>query len=81
VRVNEVERVLLPREVVRVATRFGTLRVKCAWDEVGRVRASAEYDDAKRAAQRHDVPIAEVIRAAGRAATESRGRGRAARPR
>ncbi len=74
VRASEVERVLLPREIVRVATRFGTLRVKRAWDADGRARASAEYDDAKRAAQRYDVPIADVIRAAERAATESRGR-------
>ena len=71
VRVQEAERMLLPREVVRVTTRHGRLRVKVAWDESGRPRASAEYDDARRIAQKRRLALAEVIRAAEEAALHS----------
>jgi uncharacterized protein (DUF111 family) len=68
VRVQEAERVLLPREVVRVTTPHGRIRVKLAYDARGGARASAEYDDAKRIAQARRLPLNEVIRAASSAA-------------
>jgi uncharacterized protein (TIGR00299 family) protein len=68
VRVHEAERVLLPREVVRIATPYGRLRVKLAYDARGAARASPEYDDAKRIAQLRHLPLSEVIRAAEEAA-------------
>jgi hypothetical protein len=71
VRVQDAERVLLPREVVRVATPYGSLRVKVAYGETGRASASVEYDDAKRAAQARGLPLAEVVRAAEGAALRS----------
>jgi uncharacterized protein (TIGR00299 family) protein len=68
VRVQEAERVLAPREIVRVATPHGRLRVKLAYDASGAASASAEYDDAKRIAQARRLPLSEVIRAAEDAA-------------
>ncbi|MFI5318122.1 MAG: nickel pincer cofactor biosynthesis protein LarC [Myxococcota bacterium] len=68
VRVQEAERLLLPREIVRVATPHGRLRVKLAYDAQGRASASAEYDDAKRIAQARRLPLGEVMRAAEEAA-------------
>ena len=71
VRVQEAERLLLPREVVRVTTPHGRLRVKLSYDARGAASASAEYDDAKRIAQLRRLPLAEVIRAAEDAALHS----------
>ncbi len=68
VRVQDAERLLLPREVVRVATPFGRVRVKLAWDAQGAASASAEYDDVKRIAQKRRLPLAAVVRAAEEAA-------------
>jgi uncharacterized protein (DUF111 family) len=68
VRVQEAERLLLPREVLRVATPHGRLRVKVAYDAQGAASASAEYDDAKRIAQLRRLPLAVVMRAAEEAA-------------
>ncbi len=68
VRVQEAERLVVPREVVGVATRYGRMRVKVAWDGRGEARVSAEYDDAKRLAERRRAPLADVIRAAEEAA-------------
>ncbi|MGH9393960.1 MAG: nickel insertion protein [Terriglobales bacterium] len=63
VRVAATERWVLPREVVRVATEFGEIRVKRAGERTGE-KAAAEYDDCRAAARRHDVPILQVMRAA-----------------
>jgi uncharacterized protein (TIGR00299 family) protein len=68
VRVQEAERVLLPREILRVATPFGRVRVKVAFDARGAARPSAEYDDVKRIAQKRRIPLAEIVRAAEEAA-------------
>ncbi|HEU4430109.1 MAG TPA: nickel pincer cofactor biosynthesis protein LarC [Myxococcota bacterium] len=68
VRVQEAERLLSPREVVRVATPHGRLRVKLAYDTNGAASASAEYDDAKRIAELRRLPLSTVIRAAEDAA-------------
>jgi uncharacterized protein (TIGR00299 family) protein len=64
VRIGESDRLVLEREVRRVATPFGRIRVKRVWDPEGDVLVSAEYDDCKRAARRSGVPLREVVRAA-----------------
>lgn len=71
VRIQQAERLLVPREIVRVATPFGRVRVKLSFDERGAARASAEYDDAKRLAERRGVSLARVIQAAEAAATRA----------
>lgn len=68
VRTTEWDRLLLPRETRRVSTPFGRIAVKLVRGPGGRVLASAEYDDCKRAALRAGVPLREVVRAAERAA-------------
>jgi uncharacterized protein (TIGR00299 family) protein len=64
VRAFECDRLVLERDVVRVATPFGRIRVKVARGEDGRVDVSAEYDDAKRAARAAGVPLRDVVRSA-----------------
>jgi hypothetical protein len=71
VRVLEQDRLLLPREVKRVATPFGRVRVKLSFGEGGRVDASAEYEDARRAARKAGVPLRDVLRAAEEQARKS----------
>lgn len=68
VRATECERLVLERESRKVETPFGRIAVKIARGEGGRLDVSAEYDDCKRAARRHGVPLREVIRAAEDAA-------------
>ncbi len=68
VRVAESDRLVLPRTMRRVDTPYGKIAVKVATDDEGRERVSAEYDDCKRAARRHDVPLRDVVRAAEEAA-------------
>ena len=69
VRAIESDRIVLPRRTRRVATPFGRIAVKLVCDDDGREIASPEYDDCKRAARRHDVPLREVVRAAEAAAS------------
>jgi hypothetical protein len=64
VRVLECDRLVLERESHRVATPWGRIRVKLARRADGGADVSAEYDDAKRAAQKAGVPLRDVLRAA-----------------
>jgi pyridinium-3,5-bisthiocarboxylic acid mononucleotide nickel chelatase len=68
VRVFEVDRVVLRREIRRVATRYGRIAVKVAEGPEGRTTFSAEVDDCMRAARKHGAPLREVVRAAEEAA-------------
>jgi len=73
VRASEMDRVVLDRESRRVQTPYGRVRVKIVWDEEGRPRVSAEYDDCRRAARRQGVPLREVVRAAEEVARDDIG--------
>ncbi len=56
-----VERRALPREFVKVATRFGEVRVKVS-RAAGRVQhASPEFDDCRKLAEEKNVPLHEVM--------------------
>jgi len=68
VRVSETDRVVLAREPREVDTPWGRIGVKIVWDVEGAAHASAEYDDCKRAARKHGVPLREVVRVAEEAA-------------
>jgi hypothetical protein len=72
VRTSEWERLVLEREALRVATRFGAIRVKRVFGPDGRAFVSAEYDDCKRAARRSGAPLRDVVRAAEEAARGER---------
>ncbi len=68
VRVFEVDRVVLRREMRRVETRYGRIAVKVVVDPDGRETFSAEVDDCVRAARKHGAPLREVVRVAEEAA-------------
>ena len=71
VRTSEVDRLVMEREVRRVATPYGRLAVKVAFDDQGGAHVSAEYDDCKRAARRSGAPLRDVVRAAEEAGRAS----------
>jgi pyridinium-3,5-bisthiocarboxylic acid mononucleotide nickel chelatase len=61
VRSHLVERHALPREFVTVSTRFGDVRVKVAKTD-GRIRhASPEFEDCRKLAEDHNVPLQQVM--------------------
>lgn len=68
-RMTEAERLLLHRRVVRVRTPYGSIRVKILSGGALPHRAP-EYDDCKRAAEAHDVPLKQVVQAAEAAAQD-----------
>jgi uncharacterized protein (TIGR00299 family) protein len=64
------ERMVLPREVRRVETPYGAVRVKVSrWGEVE--RAEPEYEDCRLLAGQQGVPLREIYRLARQAALES----------
>jgi pyridinium-3,5-bisthiocarboxylic acid mononucleotide nickel chelatase len=61
VRSHLVERRALPREFVKVVTRFGEVRLKISRAE-GRIQhASPEFDDCRKLAEEKNVPLQEVM--------------------
>ncbi len=62
------ERDTLPRAVHEVQTPYGPVRVKTARLPGGRVKAAPEYEDCRRLAEAHGVPLREVYIAAEMAA-------------
>jgi uncharacterized protein (DUF111 family) len=60
VRVREVERVCLKREILRVETRFGEIPVKIARFDGQIVNAKPEFDVLKEIARRENLPLREV---------------------
>ena len=64
VRFREISRFILERETVRVATSFGTVRVKVHRYEGDTVTVSPEYEDCRRQAAEHDVAVKTVYNAA-----------------
>jgi len=64
VRVREERRMVLPRRVIEVKTRYGRARVKLARRPGGRVTAAPEYDDCAALAAKTGASIDEVTDAA-----------------
>ncbi|MDH4100750.1 MAG: nickel pincer cofactor biosynthesis protein LarC, partial [Nitrospirota bacterium] len=58
----------LRRESKEVETPWGTVRVKLAFRADGQVTAQPEYDDCRRLAEEHGVPLRRVMEAAASAA-------------
>lgn len=59
VRIRQAQRYILPREIVALKSRYGTIRVKKALYN-NKVKFSLEYRDLKRIAQKHNLPIGEL---------------------
>lgn len=64
VRFYEVARRVLKREIRRVKTESGTIRVKVSTRFDGTLKFSPEYEDCKRIAKQHKIPLMEVIKRA-----------------
>jgi len=64
VRRQRLERFCLPRSFEEVTTPYGQVKVKIALLEGKPLHAAPEYDDCKRLAAEHDVPVREVWEAA-----------------
>ncbi|HEX2387197.1 MAG TPA: nickel pincer cofactor biosynthesis protein LarC [Candidatus Binatia bacterium] len=60
VRYYPVERAVLKREIVRVKTKYGSVKVKVVEQPDGARRGAPEYDDVKRIAARKKVPLKAV---------------------
>ena len=68
VRYREEKREILQREHVTVKTEFGTIQMKIARAENGRlINYAPEFEDCRAAAERHQVPIRQVQLAAWQA--------------
>jgi uncharacterized protein (TIGR00299 family) protein len=74
VRQAEVTRYALPRSVETVETPYGSVRVKVARWGQGETKSAPEYEDCRRLAERHDVPLREVYRAVEQAQLRERAR-------
>ncbi|HEX9575335.1 MAG TPA: nickel pincer cofactor biosynthesis protein LarC [Myxococcales bacterium] len=64
VRAHRVERSVLDREVVEVATRYGPVRVKLGRRGGAVVNAAPEFEDCRLRAKEHGVAVKEVLAAA-----------------
>lgn len=64
IRRREEERSILEREFVTVDTQFGKIRVKIASAAGEILNAMPEYEDCRRAAREHDVPLRAAMEAA-----------------
>jgi len=60
----ELNRKKLFRKIVSVETKFGTINVKQGYLRDKIIKAIPEYEDCKRLAQKHNVPIAQVYKEA-----------------
>jgi pyridinium-3,5-bisthiocarboxylic acid mononucleotide nickel chelatase len=75
IRVREEKRVVLERRFVETQTAFGTIRVKLGlWNGV-EMNAMPEYEDCRKAAEEHGVPVKQVMQAAVAAMAEAKVRG------
>jgi hypothetical protein len=72
IRRQVVERHALRRSMIRVETRYGTVRVKVARLADGETKLSPEYDDCRNLARQHDIPLREICQLAFDAAAEDR---------
>ena len=63
IRQEQVARFSVAREIVRVATRWGDVRVKVATLPSGERRATPEFSDCKNVSEQHHVPISAVYEA------------------
>jgi len=75
IRVREEKRVVLERRFVETQMAYGTIRVKLGlWNGV-EMNAMPEYEDCRKAADEHGVPVKQVMQAAVAAMAEAKVRG------
>lgn len=71
-RISDVSRATLPREVVSVVTEYGMIDVKIAFLERGEIKIAPEFQHCQTAALQHSVPLRTVEAAAIRAFHDTR---------
>lgn len=64
IRQHNVSRLALPRQIQTVATPYGSIRVKVARWGNDRIKTAPEFDDCRRIAAQHKLPLREVYRIA-----------------
>lgn len=74
VRIQEVHRVVLPRQIEVVRTSSGTVRMKVADLGGGQVKAAPEYQDCKRIANQTGRPIRDLLEEAAFAYWQTQGK-------
>jgi uncharacterized protein (DUF111 family) len=74
VRVQEMQRVVLPRRVEAVQISGGTIHMKVADLGNGHFKAAPEYQDCKRLADQTGRPILEIMEDAAFAYRQARGK-------
>jgi hypothetical protein len=62
VRFHEVSRAELDREIKKVGTEFGELRVKMSKITCGEVKFTPEYEDCKKISRKTGMPLIEVMK-------------------
>lgn len=60
VRYYDVSRIKLEREIVEVKTSFGTIKIKTGRLGEDIIKASPEYEDCRKAAEKHGTPMKDV---------------------
>ena len=75
VRYYPASRITLPREIRKVRTKYGSVRVKCSTFDKGLTKCMPEYEDCRRIAATRDVPIAAVMEEARKSSERLRRRG------
>lgn len=68
IRQQRVERYALEREIKEIQTTFGVVHVKVAHLSPGKFKVAPEFEDCRRLAEKHKVPVREVYFAAEEAA-------------
>jgi pyridinium-3,5-bisthiocarboxylic acid mononucleotide nickel chelatase len=59
----DIKRTSIPRQLDKVSTPFGDIQIKkTSWR--GKLQASPEYEDCRKAAKKHKVPIEDIIQTA-----------------
>lgn len=62
VRFYEVARTVLERKIRKVKTEYGMIRIKVSKGPAGTPKVSPEYEDCKRIAKQHKIPLIEVMK-------------------
>ena len=60
IRSHTVDRLKLTRDFVDIQTRWGAVRAKCGYLEGQLIKTVPEYEDCKRLAEQHGVPLREI---------------------
>jgi hypothetical protein len=72
IRQHMVTRKALPRAIRTVETPYGPVRIKIAWWADGQAKIAPEYEDCRRLAEQHGIPIREIYQSADYAAHNSK---------